>query len=712
MSPLLRSDRFLLLALILWLAAQYFVLGRFSIILMADEGDSTLSGVLSLPNADEAFPLWSPFPASGTDRLALGYTPPLLGLLFQLFSSWIAYAIAHTSMIALGVVGTFMLGRQRLAMTVPGAFFAALMMGSAFSFTNLSYFPVAATPLALLALSNLLDDMASARRWLWAGLAAALFSLPASMTVLVLFPGIFFGAWYLVYERRLGWRDWAVIALFFIFVYVLRAQDILAMGLNAGMSQRINWAHQNQTLFEAAKSGLIAIAAVLEPAPMVPSLPSLGPSYTTISIYLFFAAVILTKGKNLIQRRLLLLLLACLALSIVAPLVKSLLYDLVPVLRGFSVNKVWAYARVIAYIGAGFAVQNAYAWIENNRHGMSNRKARALMAAPFVIVLGLGLVEKIASSAWNWVSHGSHTLMYKSPILMDLAERIRDSGQPSRVASFQMYDVTANAYGLESVGGKLDLYSGRYKQFWLKMVEPSVKKFPDDAYHLKTYNYMELGLTYNIPDKKPVRAIGDLYHMNMFSLLNARYFLSRDQLTDAQFREAGFTQPPQPWSALSQNEKVRANIADNFRGRTNVYVYENTDALPRFFLAERLVPLPDRDATLDATAATAIDDLRKNVFADKGDLPEGLDGTTAYSANGKISIRRYSADEIDLDVELTDTSLLVVGNSYSPYWKVFIDGIESRIFPAYVALWGIEVPGDAKTVSFRYNPPYRVFAID
>lgn len=712
MSSLLRSERFLLFALILWLAAQYFILGRYSIVLMADEGDSTLSGILSLPHAGEGFPLWSPFPASGTDRLALGYTPPLLGLLFKLLPSWLAYAVAHITLIGLGVVSLFMLCRRRLEMTVPASFFSAILFGSAFSFSNLSYFPVASMPFALLALSNLLDDMASVRRWVWAGLAAALFSLPASMTVLVLFPGIFFFAWYLIYERRIRWREWAVIALFFLFVYVLRAQDILAMGLNAGLSQRIDWVHQNQSLSEAASSGFDYILSVLNPAPMLPSPPTMGVSYATISIYLFFITVILSKGRIAKQSRLLVLLIVSLLLVILAPLVKSLLYDLVPIIRGFSFNKVWVYARICAYIGAGFAVQNAFMWIEKKGGRLSGRRKRLVMAAPFVIILTLGFVEKGAMSAWNWITHGSYTLIYGSPVIKGLADQIRASGIPSRVASFQMYDVTANAYGLESVGGKLDLFSKRYKQFWMKMVEPSVEKFPNEAYHLQTYNYMELSLTYNVPDKKPVRIIGDLYYMNMFSLLNARYFLSRDRLTDPQFREMDFAKPPQPWSAMDRRQKIWANVEDNFKGRTHVYVYENMDAMPRFFLANRIIPLEGRDSALDAIASSSLDGLRKNVFVDKQDLPEGLDAGVVYSGKGEVSIENYGADKIDIGVNLNGDSLLVVANSYSPYWKVFIDGKEAELFPAYVALWGVVLPGDAKTVSFRYDPPYRVFDIN
>ena len=62
-------------------------------------------------------------------------------------------------------------------------------------------------------------------------------------------------------------------------------------------------------------------------------------------------------------------------------------------------------------------------------------------------------------------------------------------------------------------------------------------------------------------------------------------------------------------------------IAGNFTGRTHLYVYENSDVLPRFFLADRLRVLESGAAVLDALAAADLDDLRRTAFVERAVLP-------------------------------------------------------------------------------------------
>ncbi len=691
-----------MVGLILWLSVQYFVLGPYSLVLFGDEGDSHLSGLLSQPHLDTLFPLWAPFAAAGTDRLALGYSPPMLAVLFNIFPGWLAYAIAHMAMTAGAAVGIFMLCRKCLRLEIPGAFFATLLFASAISLTKLVAYPLALAPLAILALSNLLDDRSQRRNWIWAGVAMAIYSLTASMTLLILFPAIFFGVWFLVFERRFYWKEWAIIVLFFVGVYVLRGQDVFAMALNAGLSPRADWVHQNLTIAEAFFDGVGRVLSLVDPSSLVPKPPVMRVQYSTFATYTFIIGAFLIRVRPPTLIRLIQLFVSCSVLVVLIPIFKSLLFDAIPLIRGFTFNKVMVFLPILSFMGAGYVVDAVLA---------SSNRAKGLKyaAAMFGVILLLGIVEKAASSGFEWISHGGYTLNYRSPVIEKLAKRINDRKEKARVASFQMYDVTPHAYGLETPGGKLDMFSKRYNQFWLEAVLPSTEKFPSETFHMKTYGYMELGLTYVNPDKKPVRIIGDLYRLNMFSLLNVRYFLSRDRLTDPQFRELNFPKPNQPWSALDRHRKIRANFSDNFNGRSHIYVYENTEALPRFFLTKKVVPLDGRDAVLKAIAATDTIKLRRTVFVDHADLPSGLDERAKFSTDGNLTIEHYGADRIDISVRLNGDTLMVGANSYSPFWKAYVDGRQAKIFPAYVALWGIRLPADAKKVSFRYEPPYNLF---
>ena len=51
-------------------------------------------------------------------------------------------------------------------------------------------------------------------------------------------------------------------------------------------------------------------------------------------------------------------------------------------------------------------------------------------------------------------------------------------------------------------------------------------------------------------------------------------------------------------------------------------------------------------------------------------------------------------------------TIAIVTNSFSPYWRCRIDGVETTTVPADHAFWGIYIPSGAKKLVFDYRPPY------
>lgn len=708
MTSLFRSERLVLAAMTFWLSIHFLILGKYSLVLMGDEGDSTLSGLLSVPHVEGAFSLWSPFAALGIDRLAQGYNPPFLTLIFEVLPSWFAYASAHTAMVGGGVAGLFVLCRQHFDLTVSAALFSSLLFGSALSFQNLWLFPIALTPFCLFFTSRLLDDRSDPRRWMWVGVAALALASFSNVSFLVLFPPMLFFVWYLVLEQRFDWKDWVIIVGFFVVIYLLRGQGIAAMALNAGLSPRADWVQNQQSIGEAVKTGFSHAMTSASPLSMLAMFKGGRPDFFAMALYSFLVTALLTKVRLPGSGKLLSCFLASLLVVALTPVAKSLLYDVVPILRGFSANKFWFFAHILGFIGAGFAFQSVQEWAQE-KSSWGDKRKQWVFASPFIVILFIGLVEKAGFGGYQWLTQGSYSYLYESPVIQRLAKRIKADEMPSRVASFQMYDVTVHAYGLESPGGNIAIYPKRYNQFWSKIVEQASHKLPSETMHLKTQGVMELGLAYVNPDKRPSRDLSELYRLNMFSLANVRYFLSRDQLTDPQFRELDFAKPESPWSALSQNQKITANIKDNFSGRSNLYVYENTQALPRFFLAEQFQMVDGRGLALEMIAATNTEALAKNVIIDQADRPSSLNIKERFSSDGEISIMDYANDRIELEISSNGPSLLIATNSYSPFWKAYVDGREIPIFPAYITLWGVRLPADAHKVTFRYEPPYRIF---
>lgn len=703
-EKLLAQDRIVLPAIILWVSLDLFILGKYSRVLVGDEGSSIIPTLLSMAHMDAIRPLWTPFTVAGTDRLATTFAPDLWSVLFRYLPGWLAYQIARLFLSTVAVIGTYLLARKKIGLSREAGLFTALLAGVYLGRIAFYIMPVAFVPLVILAIGHLLEDMRAPRRWALAGLTGFFYSVSSLPQFMIVFAPAFVALWFLCVEglidfRRLFvWRRWAVIGLFFIFVYALRYQELLALLFNAPLSMRGDWASYDLSVMEAFGQGLKILQGSLgSPIPFA-FYPYAHLNAPLLCFYLFIAAFIYSGGKDPKARRLMILIASCAALIVLMPAVRTLLYDTVSAIRGFSFNKLAGFAKMAMLLGGGFAYQTL-----QSRPGRSPWATRAMV----VLVLSFGLLELTISAPREWITQGSYKQIFESPVIKKLAETVKAKGQPVRVASFQMYDMYVNAYGLESPGGEVDLYPKRYNEFWNKIHEPSIDNDPVRKKYLSSGYKLQLGLTFSNVDKRPEHLFADSFRLNLLSLANVGYILSRDRLVDLELKLLNGDAPATPWFALSNREKIITSAADNFRGRTHLYVYENTAVLPRYFLARQLRVLDNRAGVLDTLAGQSAGALRETALIAKEDWP-GSKTHKTYSARGRVKLEKYTADEIVFATELTGPGLLVVTNSFSPFWTCRVNGKPVPIHPIDATFWGVELPKDAKSVTFKYDPPYRL----
>ena len=192
-----------------------------------------------------------------------------------------------------------------------------------------------------------------------------------------------------------------------------------------------------------------------------------------------------------------------------------------------------------------------------------------------------------------------------------------------------------------------------------------------------------------------------------------KYIVSRDRLKAPNLKPV--REIARPWHGLTTIEKIKTNFVEadpmavkeppNFTGRTSLFVYENTDVFPRIFFAESVRSFESATAVLNALKTANINELEQTDFLEKQHLPRVL-AEKPLLGQGKIILRQYSPDKLDLDVEIADDALMVVTNGYSPYWSAEIDGQPADIFPVYHTFWGIHLPKSAKKITFKYEVPW------
>lgn len=126
--------------------------------------------------------------------------------------------------------------------------------------------------------------------------------------------------------------------------------------------------------------------------------------------------------------------------------------------------------------------------------------------------------------------------------------------------------------------------------------------------------------------------------------------------------------------------------------------YEVPDALPRAYFASEV-----HEFTPDS--------FREGLWLNQADrraaYVEGASG--AFAGAGEVTRADFGrAERPRLEVESPSGGFLVVSMSFTPDWRVFVDGVESTLSRTNAMLQGVQVPAGQHVVELRYdNPAFR-----
>ncbi len=119
-------------------------------------------------------------------------------------------------------------------------------------------------------------------------------------------------------------------------------------------------------------------------------------------------------------------------------------------------------------------------------------------------------------------------------------------------------------------------------------------------------------------------------------------------------------------------------------------LFENTTALPRFFLVHHV----------RQGGSLAAIDVRQTALTEEAiPLPP-----VAGEAAEAVGVVRYEPDAIDLDVRAHGAALLVAAETWYPGWRAWVDGRETPVHRVDVAFRGIAVPDGAHRVRMEFRP--------
>jgi hypothetical protein len=127
-----------------------------------------------------------------------------------------------------------------------------------------------------------------------------------------------------------------------------------------------------------------------------------------------------------------------------------------------------------------------------------------------------------------------------------------------------------------------------------------------------------------------------------------------------------------------------------------VHIYENSQVLPRAYLAHQAEVLPNSSAALRRLGESDFNPWRTAVVEEPLELPPSDHNISA------AAIRSYSPLQVVIDTDSQQNTLLVLTDSYYPGWRAYVDGKETPILHANYLFRGVALPSGKHTVEFVY----------
>ena len=132
--------------------------------------------------------------------------------------------------------------------------------------------------------------------------------------------------------------------------------------------------------------------------------------------------------------------------------------------------------------------------------------------------------------------------------------------------------------------------------------------------------------------------------------------------------------------------------------KDNMYeFYENTNVFPHAFLVGEYKIITQDNKAIEAVFAPDLD-LRKEIILEKDP------GIGKSNDPGEANIVSYTPNNIEIDVNAKNESLLFLASNYYPGWKASIDGKEIPVLKANYTFKAIPVQKGKYAVKLSYDP--------
>jgi uncharacterized membrane protein YfhO len=240
-------------------------------------------------------------------------------------------------------------------------------------------------------------------------------------------------------------------------------------------------------------------------------------------------------------------------------------------------------------------------------------------------------------------------------------------------------------------------YGSAYIQANYESMDQTFSPEGNDPLHISRYGELIASSKDGIFPKTPPRpdaniapgyGVNDLktnrFRQRILDLFGVKYVLNYQELNDAWQNADLSTFPPEDFFLVYKVFPWQ--------------VYENKNALPRFFLANNFIIANNKQRALDEIYNPKLD-LRKTLILESN--PNLLIDS---NAKGDIKLISYKPNNVIFETTTNGNSLLFLSDNYFPDWGVKIDGNDSKILIADYSFRAVAIPKGKHVVEFYYSP--------
>lgn len=151
-----------------------------------------------------------------------------------------------------------------------------------------------------------------------------------------------------------------------------------------------------------------------------------------------------------------------------------------------------------------------------------------------------------------------------------------------------------------------------------------------------------------------------------------------------------------------------------FQDEAGWFIYENLKAAPRFFLTRDVKTYQTKDEfekiffaeNFNPTTTILIEE---NDFNNETMRSPVSNGTGEQWNNGTmdlttVSLKLYEPNKVVFEVNISQPAFLFLSDTFDYGWKVYIDGVETKIYKTNWAFRSVLIPEGGRQITFTYKP--------